>query len=235
MSESPPGAGRGDPRAEMVRYMRALAERGLNTGCAGNGSVRVPEGLLITPSGLLPEELRAQDLIVLSPAGEAPPGGRRPSSEWRLHCRILERRPEANAVLHAHPPYATALACARRDLPAFHYMLAVAGGASVRCADYATFGTEALAGNVLRALRGRRACLMANHGALSLGPDLRAAYLLLLELENLCRQYWLSLQVGAGPALLSAAQMEEALERFRDYRRPGPAEPDPEAPDSGGS
>ena len=145
--------------------------------------------------------------------------GPRPSSEWRIHRDVYGARPEARAVLHAHPVYSTALACLRRPLPAFHYMVAVAGGSDIRCADYATFGSQALSDAVLRALEGRRACLMANHGLLCLAADLRGALALAQEIEQLSRSYLQCLAAGE-PVLLDDAEMERVLERFRSYGPP---------------
>lgn len=142
--------------------------------------------------------------------------GLQPSSEWRLHRDIYAASPTARAVVHAHSPFAVALACLRRGLPPFHYMVALAGGTDIRCAAYATFGTQALSDAVIAALRGRRACLMANHGLVAWGTSLDGALALALEVEALCGQYLRACQVGA-PVLLSDAQMAEVLERFKDY------------------
>ena len=144
--------------------------------------------------------------------------GQRPSSEWRFHRDIYRARPEAGAVVHAHAPYGTTLACLGRGIPAFHYMIAVAGGDTIRCAPYATFGSQALSDHALAALEGRRACLLANHGMIALGPDLAAAFDLAVEVEALAGQYWRALQIGA-PRLLSADEMADVLEKFRTYGR----------------
>ena len=157
------------------------------------------------------------DIVEISADGE-PRGRRAPSSEWPFHGDILAARPEFGAVLHAHPPHATALACLRSPIPAFHYMVAVAGGSDIRCAAYATFGTRALSRNVLAALEDRRACLLANHGMIACGADLAAAFALALEVENLARQYLLALSAGT-PKILGAREMAKILRLFEDYGR----------------
>jgi L-fuculose-phosphate aldolase len=146
-------------------------------------------------------------------------GARKPSSEWRFHRDLYATRAEAGAVLHAHAPFATALACLRSDIPPFHYMIARFGGRTVRCADYATFGTQELSDAALAALEDRCACLLANHGMLVFGRDLRHALDLAVEFETLCEQYWRALQIGE-PVLLSGAEMETVLEKFRTYGQP---------------
>ncbi|MDD3355204.1 class II aldolase/adducin family protein, partial [Zoogloea sp.] len=144
-----------------------------------------------------------------------------PSSEWRIHRDILAAHPEAGAVLHAHSPYATALACLRRPIPAFHYMIARFGGHDIRCAPYATFGTQALSDGALDALDGRNACLLANHGMVVYGRDLRHTLALAIEFETLCGQYWRACQLGQ-PVLLTAAEMDQVVERFASYGAPQP-------------
>ena len=145
-------------------------------------------------------------------------GRRPPSSEWRFHRDLYAARADAGGMAHCHSPHATALACTRRGIPAFHYMVAAAGGADVRCADYATFGSEELSRNALAALVGRRACLLANHGQLALGATVEAAFELAAEVEMLARQYLLAL--NAGPVLLDDPEMARVLEKFRTYGRP---------------
>jgi len=188
---------------------------GLNQGTSGNVSVRSQSGFLITPSGLDMAALTAADMVVLDMNGEVLGAGR-PSSEWRFHRDIYAAFPAAEAVVHAHSPFAVALACLRRDIPSFHYMVAMAGGMDIRCAAYATFGTQALSDAVLRALQDRRACLMANHGLVAWGRSLPAALALAREVEALCSQYLRACQVGE-PVLLSAEEMQEVLEKFKDY------------------
>jgi L-fuculose-phosphate aldolase len=193
----------------------------LNAGTAGNASARIAGGMLITPSGLAPEACAEADMVTVFADGRAE-GRLAPSSEWRLHADIYAQRPEAGAIVHAHAPFATALACQRLEIPPFHYMIARFGGSTVRCARYATFGTQALSDHVAAALAGRSACLMANHGMLVFGRDLANALALAIEFETLCEQYWRTRQLGE-PVLLSEAEMAEVVERFRWYGRPGTA------------
>jgi L-fuculose-phosphate aldolase len=212
-------------RRDLADTARAMRRRGLSQGTSGNLSVRVAEGLLITPSAVPYDAMGPDSMVlldvqgqVLDPAGQAvAPAGHKPSSEWRLHSAILAARPEVSAVVHTHSMFCTTLACLRMEIPAFHYMVAVAGGDSIRCGPYATFGTAALADQALAALDGRRACLLANHGMVALGPTPGDALALAVEVETLAEQYWRSLQVGQ-PALLSADEMADALAAFRDYR-----------------
>ncbi len=189
---------------------------GLNQGMSGNISLRDGDGFLITPSALPHEALTADDIVPVSLAGKWPEG-QKPSSEWRFHCDIYRHHPAAGAVIHAHPPWCTTLACLHREIPAFHYMVAVAGGDSIRCADYALFGTAALSRNILNALEDRKACLIANHGMVCFDEDAASALALAVEVENLARIYAQALSVGE-PALLGKAEMDEVLERFVRYR-----------------
>src|SRR5690606_32243081 len=186
-----------------------------NQGTSGNASARWQDGLLITPSGVDYEAMRPGDVVFLRADGSWD-GPLRPSSEWCFHRDIMAARPEVGAILHAHSPYATTLACLGRAIPAFHYMVAVAGGDSIRCAPYATFGSQALSDHALAALEGRKACLLANHGMVALGEDVAAALRLAVEGETLAAQYWRCLQVGE-PNLLPAAEMERVLQKFRSY------------------
>jgi L-fuculose-phosphate aldolase len=203
--------------AELVATLRWLADARLYSGTSGNVSVRDRGGFLITPSGVPSDEVRARDLVPMSLDGSVRGRVRSgPSTEWRIHRDIYRSRPDAGAVVHSHAPFATTVACLRRDVPAFHYMVAKAGGATIRCARYATYGTEALSRNALAALAGRNACLLANHGMAVLGASLPAARLLAQEVEGLCETYWRALTVGE-PAILSAAEMANVLAKFRDY------------------
>lgn len=205
-----------EQRRELAAVMRALAVAGLNQGAAGNASVRTPEGMLITPTGIKPSLLQDDSPVAMALDGTCAPGQLRPSSEWHFHAAIYRHRPEIGAVVHVHSPHATALACLRRDIPAFHYMISIAGGDSIRCGEYALFGTEALSREVLAALDGRSACLIANHGMVATGATLAAAYDLTLAVEDLAHQYCLALQCG-GPVLLTKQQMNAVLERFKTY------------------
>lgn len=202
-------------RAVIGTAQRTLAA-GLTHGTSGNVSARTPGGFCVTPSGIPYESLQPADIVELDVAGNVTRGSHRPSSEWRIHRDVYVARPEVNAVVHVHPPFATTISCLRRDLPAVHYMIAAAGGATVRCAAYATFGTEELSGAVLEALRDRQACLMANHGLVALGADLDAALGVAVEVEKVAEIYWRALAAGE-PVILDDAEMARVLERFRDY------------------
>ncbi len=202
-------------RAQLLLTAQKLSGLGLNQGTAGNVSVRDGAGFLITPSGMPTETLTEQDMVSMDFHG-IPQGDRPPSSEWRFHRDILAARPEAGAVIHTHSMFATTLACLRQDIPPFHYMIALAGGNNIRCAPYALFGTQALSDAALNALRDRRACLLANHGMIAVGNDLRHALSVTIEVETLCEQYWRTLQTG-GPILLTDQEMKEAIEQFKGY------------------
>ena len=203
-------------REALCEASRVLETRGLNSGTAGNLSVRVAGGFLVTPSGVKPARLTPDGIVAMSDAGQPAEAAQRPSSEWRFHRDIYARRADANAVVHVHSPYATAIACQRRDIPGFHYMIAKAGGGSIRCSGYATFGTQALSDAALVALEGRRACLLANHGMIALGATLERALDLTIEVEELARQFALA-SMGGEPVLLSPDELEQALERFKTY------------------
>ncbi len=208
-------------RAGLLDTAREMAHCGLNAGTAGNASVRCNRGFLITPTGCPYDALGPDDMTLMGMDGSWH-GPFAPSSEWRIHRDILAARPEVGAVLHAHSPFATALACHRRAIPAFHYMIARFGGADVRCAPYATFGTQALSDGAIAALADRRACLLANHGMLVLGGDLRSTLALAVEFETLCEQYWRACQIGE-PHSLARAEMEEVIALFKTYGQPSPA------------
>jgi L-fuculose-phosphate aldolase len=211
-------------RETLIATARAMNDSGLNRGTSGNLSLRRGTGMLITPSGVPYETLEPADIVSVDADGR-PANGLRPSSEWRFHHDIYRARPEAAAIVHAHPVHCTALACLNRPLPAFHYMVAVAGGRDIRCAPYATFGTQALSDHVLRALEGRRACIMANHGLLCFASTLPQALDLALEIEHLARTYLAALAVG-DPVILDDEEMDRVLLKFADY---GPREPQPDA------
>tara|TARA_B100000482_G_scaffold55288_1_gene37643 strand:- start:1669 stop:2349 length:681 start_codon:yes stop_codon:yes gene_type:complete len=202
-------------RQQLVAVARRMNGTGLNQGTSGNLSVRIEEGILVTPSSLPYEQMEVGDLVALDLSGQPlKEKQRRPSSEWRLHADVLSCRPEAMAVLHCHPIHATALACHDRGIPAFHYMVAVAGGDEIRCAPYATFGTKALSDNVVNALAQRNACLLARHGMVTLGKDLESALRVAVEVETLARMYLQALQLGE-PPLLSMQQMQAVHAQFR--------------------
>jgi L-fuculose-phosphate aldolase len=202
-------------RAAIIATAIKMNERRINSGKSGNVSARTETGFLITPTGLPYESMRAEDIVAVTLGGVAT-GPRLPSSEWRFHRDIYVDRPDAGAIVHAHSPFATTLACLGRGIPAFHYMVAMAGGKDIRCAPYATFGTQELSDSALVALSGRRACLLANHGMIAVDGSLEAALALAIEVEALAEQYWRALQIGA-PNLLSDAEMDIVLDKFKSY------------------
>jgi len=211
-------------RREIVSVSRALDGAGLMPNKSGNVSCRLPGGFLITPSGIPYSQLEAAEVVELAADGTPLEGGLRPSSEWRMHGEIYARRPEVAAVVHTHSPRATALSCARLGIPAFHYMIALAGGA-IRCMSYATFGTEELAHNAVRGLEGRRAVLLANHGVVAVGASLREAHAVAFEVENLALQYLELRAAGLDPVVLDDAELATVIEKFTDYGRIDRARP----------
>lgn len=198
----------------LIETAMAMNDARINFGVSGNVSCRVDGGLLITPSGQAYDRLGVEDLVLMDLQGEwsATPG-RRPSSEWRFHLDIYRQRDDIGAVLHAHPINATALAVHARGIEPFHYMVAVAGGSDIRCAKYATFGTQELSDSIVLALEGRLACLIAHHGIVACGRDLGHALALGIEVETLAAQYIAALQLGE-PPLLSEAEMTEVIEKM---------------------
>ena len=202
-------------RETLLSNFQQLAKLGLNRGTSGNASVRLDDHFLITPSGMAAETLTINDMVEVNMAGQTIDAGK-PSSEWRFHRDIYEARPEVNAVVHTHAMFATSLSCLRKDIPPFHYMIAVAGGQDIRCADYVLFGTQALSNAAITALKDRKACLLANHGMIAVGKTLQQAVDIAIEVETLCEQYWRALQVGS-PHLLSNDEMAEVFEQFKDY------------------
>jgi len=205
-------------RREIVATALKMNALGINRGKSGNVSARVAGGFLVTPTGLAYESTRPEDIVAMTLAGESS-ASRLPSSEWRFHRDIYAARQEACAIVHAHSPFATTLACLGRDIPPFHYMVAIAGGRDIRCAPYATFGTQELSDHALRALDGRKACLLANHGMIAVEGSLSAALALAVEVEALAEQYWRALQIGT-PNLLSDAEMAVVLAKFASYGEP---------------
>ena len=201
-------------RQQLVEVARQMNACGVNQGTSGNLSLRIEGGLLITPSSLPYEQMEAPDLVAINFEGEPLVAGqRRPSSEWRLHADLLRHRPDAEAVVHCHSVHATALACHGMAIPSFHYMVVAAGGADIRCADYATFGTQQLSDLALAALQDRRACLMAHHGQVSLGGSLPDALALAIEVETLARMYLQARLLGE-PPLLSGEQIAAVERQF---------------------
>ncbi len=210
-------------RQEMVATCRKMNESGINQGTAGNLSIRIDNGFLITPSSLPYDDMQPEDIVEMGFDGTYV--GRRPSSEWRFHRDILAQREDINVVLHCHSLYATTLACHHRTIPSFHYMTGVAGGNTIRCAGYATFGTQALSDNALTALEDRLACLLGQHGQISLGKDFASALWLAIEVETLSRIYVQALTLGE-PPILPDDEMERVIEQMR--RMSYGQAPDPE-------
>ncbi|GJD46737.1 5-(methylthio)ribulose-1-phosphate aldolase [Methylobacterium cerastii] len=202
-------------RAAVVAAARDLDAQGLNRGTSGNVSLRWRDGLLITPSGVPSARIGEAEVVFLAMDGgfDHPLS---PSSEWRFHRDILREKPAVNAVVHAHPDHGTAFAMCRQTIPAVHYMIAAVGGPTIRCSGYATFGTEELSRLALEALEDRNGCLLANHGMIATGPDLPKALWLAVEMETLCRQYAVALQVGT-PVVLPDAEIARNIEKFRSY------------------
>jgi L-fuculose-phosphate aldolase len=211
-------------RAALITTCRELTRRGLSHGTSGNVSVRCDSRrFLVSPTGMEYDALEPEDVALVNFDGRWF-GRRRPSSEWRFHRDILKCRPEVNAIVHAHSTKATSLACTGRGIPAFHYMVAVAGGPDIRCAPYHTFGTQELSDAAVAALAGRNACLLANHGLIAVGVDLRSALALAGEVENLAAQYCTALSLGQ-VHILDAEEMRRVLEKFCSYGQQEATEP----------
>ncbi len=225
MTDSGTGGSGQDLCTLLIGACRELTRRGLTHGTSGNVSVRYDERrFFLSPSGVDYEALRVDEIPLMDLDGRWF-GRRRPSSEWRFHRDIFRSRADVGAIVHTHSPYATALACTGRGIPAFHYMVAVAGGSDIRCAPYHTFGTQDLSDAALAALEDRKACLLANHGIIATGADLPAALSLAGEVENLALQYCAALCLG-GVRILDAAEMGRVIEKFRTYGKPTAADPD---------
>lgn len=210
-------SGGSDLAAQVLATARAMNAAGINRGAAGNVSARCNDGFLVTPTGMAYDECAPEDMVRIGADG-VPYGRRQPSSEWRFHRDIYAMRPEVGAVIHTHSPFATALACQEVGIPPFHYMIARFGGDTLRCAAYATFGTQELSDAIIIALQDRRACLMAHHGMVVCGANLKETLALAVELEALCEQYWRVLQLGT-PKLLPSDEMDRVIEKFRNYGR----------------
>ena len=200
---------------QLVEVSKQLVESGLNKGTSGNVSVRDSDGFIITPSGVSVEKMSASSMVRMQFDGTFE-NNKKPSSEWRFHRDILQSRPEINAVIHTHSMFATTLACLNLDIPPFHYMIAISGGDTIRCAPYALFGSQLLSDLALEALADRKACLLGNHGMIALGRDLEDAFAVAVEVENLCEQYWRALQI-AEPKVLNRDQMQEVFKQFKGY------------------
>jgi L-fuculose-phosphate aldolase len=207
-------------RKQIIATALRMNSLGINRGKSGNVSARWDNGFLVTPSGLPYEDTKPADIVFIDNKAAAH-GARNPSSEWRFHFDIYYGKAEVHAVVHTHSTFATTLACVGTTVPAFHYMVAVAGGNSIPCAPYATFGTQRLSDHALKALQNRKACLLANHGMIATAGNLGAALALAVEVEALCEQYWRALQIGK-PKLLSDDEMATVVEKFKSYNaQPG--------------
>jgi len=202
-------------RRAIIDTCLEMNASGLNQGTSGNVSARVEGGMLITPSGMPYKQMKPKHIVYMQEDGGYQ-GDLVPSTEWRFHLDIMNNRPEVNAIVHTHPTFSTTLAILKKDIPRLHYMIAVAGGDDIRCAPYATFGTQELSDNALKALKDRKACLLAHHGMIATGPDLAKAMWLAIEVETLAKQYYYTLQTG-GPPLLPKAEIANVAERIKTY------------------
>ena len=208
-----------EKRQSIIDACLRMNALGINQGTSGNISLRHDAGMLITPTSVPYEAMQPEQIAYMGLDGSFDPA-QRPSSEWRFHLDILRARPDVNAVVHTHPPYSTMLAIMGLEIPPVHYMIACAGGDTIRCAPYATFGTQELSNHAVDALEGRLACLLEHHGMIAVGPSLSKAMWLAVEVETLARQYHGCLQIGT-PRLLSKEEMKNVLGRIAGY---GPAE-----------
>ena len=208
-----------EKRQSIIDACLRMNTLGINQGTSGNISLRHGEGMLVTPTSTPYEAMQPEQIVYMHLDGNHDPA-QRPSSEWRFHRDILKARPEVKAIVHAHPPYCTMLAIMGMEIPPVHYMVAVAGGDTIRCAPYATFGTQELSEHAVRALEGRMACLLEHHGMIAVGASLSKAMWLAVEVETLARQYHGCLQIGT-PRLLPKAEIENVLGRIAGY---GPAD-----------
>ena len=210
-----------EKRKEVIKYSIKLNTTNLSPLRSGNISVRNiennVEGFLITPSGKKYDTLKEEDIVFVSSDGNHDTN-LKPSSEWRFHKDIYLKKPDAKAIVHAHSPHATAVSAHGKDIPAFHYMIALAGGDSIKCAKYSTFGTQELSDNIIDALKNRKACLMSNHGQVAFGENLESSFELAEELENICHQYINTIKLGE-PKILSSSEMDVILEKVKNYKK----------------
>jgi len=208
-----------EKRQSIIDACLRMNTLGINQGTSGNISLRHGDGMFITPTSTPYEAMQPEQIVYMHLEGSHDPA-QRPSSEWRFHRDILQARPDVNAVVHAHPPFSTMLAIMGLEIPPVHYMIACAGGDTIRCAPYATFGTQELSQHAVHALEDRLACLLAHHGMIAIGPSLSKAMWLAVEVETLARQYHGCLQIGT-PRLLPKAEIKNVLGRIAGY---GPAD-----------
>ena len=204
-----------DLRKAVIETCLRMNAEGLNRGTSGNVSVRTDEGFLLTASGVPYAKMKPAHVVEMDLDGQYS-GDYLPSTEWRMHLDIYRARPEAKAIVHVHSTWATALSCLRKDIPAFHYMIGVTGGTSLRVSGYAEFGTQELSDTMLKAMEDRNSCLLANHGQICFGPNLDKALWLANEIDGLCEQYWAASLAGK-PVILSDAEMTSVLRRFKTY------------------
>jgi L-fuculose-phosphate aldolase len=210
--------------AAIIDIALRMSRSGLSPGRSGNVSCGFDGGMLITPTGMAYEDLKPADIVLVGGDGGVGSGQRKPSSEWRFHLAAYHARPDRHAIVHTHSLHATVIACTKRPIPAFHYMVAVAGGSDIPCVPYATFGTDDLAKHVAEGLRHRDACLMASHGQIAIGETLDAALELAHEVETLATQYYKLLALAPAsifPDILSEAVMVEMVEKFKTYGQKG--------------
>ena len=208
-------------KEEVIKFAKKLNTTNLSPLRSGNISVRAKvnnfNGFLVTPSGKKYETLKTDEIVFVSLNGEYDNNGQIPSSEWRFHQDIYKHKRTAHAIVHTHSPHATAVSAHGKPIPAFHYMIALAGGDDIKCAEYATFGTRELSQNIINALEKRKACLMSNHGQVAFGYNLKQAFELAQEVENICQQYVIALKLGE-PKILSFAEMEKILDKVKNYK-----------------
>ena len=202
----------------VIKYAKMLNSKNLSALRSGNISIRYEDGFLITPSGVKYSHLKNEDIVFVSLDGKYNEKKNKPSSEWRFHKDIYLNKKEANAIVHSHSTYATAVSTHGKSIPAFHYMVALAGGNDIKCADYATFGTDELSKNIINALENRKACLMSNHGQVVFDSSLDKAFELAEEVENICHQYINALKIGT-PKILSFEEMKIILDKVKDYKK----------------
>ena len=213
-----------DQRNKIIEFSLKLNSTNLSPLRSGNISLRSEEnstdGYLITPSGKKYEKLKPEDIVFmgLNEEEENNDSTNKPSSEWRFHRDIYLNKKEAKAIVHAHSPHATAVSSHGKPIPPFHYMIALAGGEDIKCAKYATFGTEELSDNIIKALENRSACLMSNHGQVAFGKNLEEAFELAQEIENICHQYTIALKLGK-PKILSFEEMKKVLDKAKNYKK----------------
>ena len=214
-------------RLEVIKFARKLNTSNLSPLRSGNISIRSEQngkkGFFITPSGIRYDKLKEESIVFLEldealNKDKISKNGLNPSSEWRFHQDIYINKHDAQAIVHAHSTHATAVSSHRKNIPAFHYMIALAGGDDIKCAEYATFGTKELSENMLKALEKRKACLMSNHGQVAFGKNLEEAFELAQEVENICHQYTIALKLGQ-PKILSFKEMKKVLDKAKNYKR----------------